>query len=93
MWKHEREAIDAVETFNQKVEETIGDHCDFSADHCMTMETNGNSTIVRYMGVVLWSNEDDERENENDPLLEFLEKKAIEMLGLFSKVLIPDEDE
>lgn len=93
MWKHNEEAIEAVEEFNEKLMSIIGDDRDFEAGHMMSMETNGDSTIIKFMGVVLWGNEVDERESEDEPLLEFLEKRAKEELERFSRVLLPKTEE
>lgn len=89
MWKHNKEAISAVEEFNEKLMSIIGHDRDFEAGHMMTMETNGDSTIIKFMGVVLWGNETDEREDEKQPLLEFLQKRAKEELERFTRVLLP----
>src|ERR1044072_345831 len=91
MWKHNQEAIEAVEKFNEKVEEVLGNERWFSADWSMTMETNGTQSLIRFMGVVLWNSEDDERESEDEPLLRFLERKFKQHLEFFS-LLLPETE-
>jgi hypothetical protein len=92
MWKHNQEAIEAVETFNEKVEEVLGNERWFSADWSMTMETNGTQSLIRFMGVVLWDSEYDERESEDELLLRFLERKFKQSLEFFSRLLPKTED-
>lgn len=92
MWKHNQEVIDAVEAFNEKVHNSIGDESEFSSDHMMTFESNSYSTIIKFMGLTLWSSDDDEREyieahDKYEPLLQFLERQFKRQLELFSRLL------
>jgi hypothetical protein len=95
MWKHDKEAIAAVEQFNMTVDDILGHEGKFGPDYCMSMETNGTQTLVRFMGVVLWDSEDDERKadgNKYEPMLEFLERRVKEEIEFFSRLLKPKEE-
>lgn len=87
MWKHNQEAIDAVEQFNEAIDIKIGDHPDYCGDFCMTVETNGYEVGVKFMGVVIWDSENDTREEDDAPLIDLLREKAKSTLDLFARVL------
>jgi hypothetical protein len=97
VWKHDKEAIAAVEEFNEKVLDTLGEDSRFSADYMMMVETNGTQTIITFMGVRLWYSDEDEREYDEskedyEPLLGFLERRVKEEIEFFSRLLKPKEE-
>lgn len=99
MWKHDKEAIAAVEEFNEKVCDVLGEERNFSADYMAVMETDGTQTLIRFMGVVLWDSENDGRnylpkteDSEYEPLLGFLQRRFKEEIEFFSRLLPKTEE-
>ena len=81
------EAIAVVQVLNENLQDTLG----YETELCFTLVTSGWSEIIEFMGVVLWSSEDDEREivgDDYEPLLPFVKDRfrsfanAVNRVGL-----------
>lgn len=93
------EIIDAVETINNRIYETINP--DWYDRHSqddynypeLNIQSNGCAAIITFMAVTIWSSEDDEREfieekNDYEPFEPFLEKEIKKLLEKASKLVI-----
>lgn len=76
------EVLEVVRKLNDEINENLEEA---SATFYFGMDTDGYSSVVTFMGINIWSSEDDERDfvdniNEYEPLIDYLKFEANKMI-------------
>ena len=96
-----KEIDDAVTKINQDIYESLQEYMDnpyYGALMELSYHCNGAGTVVEFLGINIWSSEDDERKwdeagNEQESLELFLRSEVKKLLELTKLIELPTQTE